>query len=75
MWKSLLDSDNDHCGRLFSIDGEPSFKFRICADPRPAVHAICLVCAGNKENQSDLRVLSEILEAIDLIIAAPIWDK
>jgi hypothetical protein len=75
MGKSLLDRDNNHCGRLFPFDGESAPKFRIGANPRPAIHAICFVCAGNKENQSDLRVLSEILEAIDLIIASPIRDK
>jgi len=75
MLKSLLDSDDNHGSRFFPIDGEPSPKFRICADPRPAIHAICFVCTGHKENQSDLRVLSEILETINLIITPPIRDK
>jgi hypothetical protein len=75
MWKSLLDRDNNHCGRFFPVDAEPSFNFRICSDPRPTIHAICFVCAWNKENQSDLLVFNEVLEAINFIIAAPIRDK
>ena len=72
MVKCFLDRHDYHRRWLLTVDGEASFEVRVHGNPRASVHANRLVRAGYKEDQPDPRVLNEIFQTIDFVVATPV---
>jgi hypothetical protein len=75
MVKCLFDRDDHHRHGLHSFDGKPLLEVCIDADACTPVDAIGLVHAGHEEDQCDPRIVDEVLETIDFVVAAPIGDE
>src|SRR5262245_5685665 len=74
MLKRLLDRHNHHRRRVLAIDGEAPPEVHIHTDPRASVDAVRLVRAWHKEDQRNARVLKNVFEPVDPVIAAPVRD-
>ena len=75
MMKCFFDCHDHHGRRFLGVDAELLFDPRVHCDPSAAVHPIGLVCAGDEEDQPDARVFNEVLETVDLIVAASVGDE
>src|SRR5262245_62022454 len=75
MLKCLFDRYDHHSRRFLAIYSEASLHVRACANSYASVHTIRLVGARHKEDQRDTRVLKNVFEPVDPIIATPVWDK
>jgi hypothetical protein len=73
MLECLFDRHDHYRRGLFAVDGKPSLKVRILADPCAPVHTIGLIHPGHEENQSNAWVLNKVLEAINPIVTATVW--
>ena len=74
MLEGLLDRDNRHGSRLLAANQEAPLQCRIGADPRPAVDAISLIRARHEEDQRHARILDQIFEFVDPVVAGPVRD-
>ena len=75
MRERLLDRDYDDRRRLLTFDRKPAPNPRIGTDLGAAVDAVGLVGARDEENQPDARVLDDVLQAVQPIVAATIGDQ
>ena len=75
MLERLLYRNHDHRSGLLPIDSETPLEDWVDADPGPAVDPVGLVRAGDQEDQSDARVLHEILQTIYSIVATSVGDQ
>src|SRR5512144_1315007 len=72
--EALLDLDTDRHLRPFALHLQPAQDLAVPDDAGPTVHAQGVLATGDQEDHPDVRVLHDVGQPVDAVVADPVRD-